>query len=205
MSPGLIAKKIGMSRLFLPSGEAVPVTYLQVDPNEVVRVKTEERDGYNAVVLGVRPKKWKTRKGKEHTRYAFQKEWKVDSLEGFEPGKQLTAALVPTESMVTILGTSKGKGFQGVIKRHGFHGGPGSHGSHSHRRPGSVGMCAFPGHVLKGQKLPGHMGHQNITLRGRPIIVSDPEKGIIGVKGPVPGPNGSSLYVTIDSASSQES
>ncbi|MCF7844283.1 MAG: 50S ribosomal protein L3 [Kiritimatiellales bacterium] len=200
MSQGLIAKKVGMSRLFLESGEAIPVTYLEIKPNVVVRTKTEAKDGYNAVVLGIGAKQWKTRKGNEHTRYELQKEWQVDSLEGLDPGKELTAATIPVESLVTISGTSKGKGFQGVMKRHGFHGGPKTHGSHSHRRPGSVGMCAFPGRVMKGKKLPGQMGNQTITLKRRPVVFCDPEKGILCIKGPVPGPNGANLFVTVDSS-----
>jgi len=199
MCKGLIAKKIGMSRVFLESGEAVPVTYLQVEPNIVVRVKTEEKDGYNAVVLGVGPKKWKTRKGKEHTRFANQKEWQVGSLEGLNPGTQVTAEAIPVDSVVTVTGTSKGKGFQGVVKRYGFKGGPKSHGAHGKRRPGSIGMCAFPGRVFKGKKMPGQMGNQNVTLHKRPIVVCDPEKGILGVKGPVPGPVGTSVFITIES------
>src|SRR3989338_951969 len=111
MSTGLIARKVGMSRVFLPTGEAVPVTYLQVEPNIVVRTKSKDKDGYDAVILGIGAKQWKSRKGKEHTRFAIQKEWKVSSLEGLEPGKQVTAELLPAESMVTITSTSKGKGF----------------------------------------------------------------------------------------------
>ncbi len=189
-----------MSRVFLETGEAVPVTYLEIEPNIVVRTKTEEKDGYNAVVLGIGPKKWKTRKGKEHTKFKVQKEWQVESLEGLDPGTELTAKSIPAESMVTVSGTSKGKGFQGVIKRHGFHGGPKTHGSHSHRRGGSIGMCAFPGRVLKGQKMPGRMGNEKVTLNKRPVLASDSEKGVICVKGPVPGPTGSTVFVTVESS-----
>lgn len=196
---GIIAKKVGMTRVFLENGEAVPVTYLQVEPNTVVRMKTEEKDGYNAVVLGVGPKKWKTRKGNEHTRYRLQKEWAVESLEGYEPGKELKADTIPAASTVTISSKSKGRGFQGVVKRHGFHGGPKTHGSHLHRRPGSIGMCEFPGRVLKGQRMAGQMGGDTITLRGRPVVVCDEDKGVIAVKGPIPGPNGSFVYVTLES------
>lgn len=200
MPSGLIAKKAGMSRVFLENGEAVPVTYLTVEPNTVVRTKTEEKDGYNAVVLGVDPKTSKTRKGTELTKYAAQKEWQVESVEDFEKGKQLTAEAIPTESTVTITGVSKGKGFQGVIKRHGFSRGPETHGSHHHRRPGSVGMKEWPGRVLKGKKMPGRMGGDTVTLRSRSVVISDPEKGIIGVKGPIPGPNGGFVYLTLESA-----
>lgn len=196
---GIIAKKVGMSRVFQEDGSAVPVTYLQVEPNTVVRTKTEEKDGYNAVVLGVGAKQWKTRKGNEHTKYQMQKEWKVETLEDVEPGKQLAADVIPAESMVTITGTSKGKGFQGVIKRHKFSRGPETHGSHHHRRPGSVGMAEFPGRILKGKKMPGHTGAQTVTLRHRPVLACDVEKGVIAVKGPIPGPNGSRVCITVES------
>lgn len=198
MSVGLIAKKVGMSRVFLATGEAVPVTYLKVEPNVVVRTKTKEKDGYDAVVLGVGAKTWKSRKGKEHVRYAIQKEWKVDSLDGMEAGKALTADAVPVESMVTVTGITKGKGFQGVVRRHGFHGGPSSHGSHFKREPGSVGMRGWPGRIFRGHKMAGHMGDEKMTLRNRPIMVSDAQKGILAVKGPIPGGNGTHVYLTLE-------
>ena len=196
MSSGLIARKVGMSRVFLPTGEAVPVTYLSVEPNVVVRTKTKEKDGYNAVVLGIGAKKWKTRKGKEHTRYRVQKEWQVESLDGLEQGKNLTAETLPAETLITITGISKGKGFQGVMRRHGFAGGPATHGSHFKREPGSVGMRQQPGRIFKGHRMAGHMGNEQITIKHREIITSDAEKGVIGVKGPVPGPNGATVFLT---------
>jgi large subunit ribosomal protein L3 len=193
---GLIARKVGMSRVYLENGEAVAVTYLSVEPNTVVRTKSVEKDGYNAVVLGIGAKTWKTRKGKEHVRYARQKEWKVESLEGMEPGKSITAELLPPETMVTITAVSKGKGFQGVMRRHHFAGGPASHGSHFKREPGSVGMRTSPGRILKGHRMAGHMGHETVTIQHRPIVAADLDKGIIAVRGPVPGPNGAVVYVT---------
>jgi len=193
-----------MSRAFLANGEAAPVTYLQIEPNTIVRTKTVEKDGYNAVVLGVGPKKWKTRKGKEQTRYRVQKEWQVESLDGYEAGKALTAEVLPVESLVTVQGVSKGKGFQGVVRRHGFAGGPATHGSHMKREPGSVGMRAWPGHIFKGHRMAGHMGNENMTLHNRPILVCDIEKGIIAIKGPVPGPAGSHLYITLESSPKAE-
>lgn len=199
MINGVIAKKVGMSRVFLENGEAVPVTYLQVEPNTVVRTKSEEKDGYNAVILGVGSRKWKTRKGKEHTRYSVQKEWKVENLEGLDPGTEIKSDILPLQCTVNITGISKGKGFQGVIKRHKFSTGPKTHGSHHHRATGSIGMCEFPGRVLKGKKMPGRLGGGTITLKGRPVLFADAEKGIVGIKGPVPGPNGSSVFVTIES------
>lgn len=199
MVPGLIASKVGMSRVFLDNGEAVAVTYLRVEPHVVVRIKTAEKDGYNAVVFGVSPKQWKTRKGRELTRFACQKEWKVESLDGFEQGKSMTE-MFPVESLVSVIGESKGKGFQGVVRRHGFGGGPGSHGSHFKREPGSIGMRTYPGRVLKGHPMAGRMGGQQVTLHRRPVVVVDAEQGIIGIKGAVPGPNGARVYLTLESS-----
>ena len=199
MSSGIIATKVGMSRVFTEDGNAVAVTYLKVEPNTVVRCKTEDKDGYNAIVLGAGAKQWKTRKGKEHTRYKVQKEWQVESLDGLEPGSTVAADAVPVASKVAVTGISKGKGFQGVIKRHGFSRGPETHGSHHHRRPGSVGMCEFPGRVLKGKKMPGQTGKSQVTLRNPEVIMSNPEEGLIALKGPIPGPNGASVFLTIES------
>ncbi|PIR53912.1 50S ribosomal protein L3 [Candidatus Peregrinibacteria bacterium CG10_big_fil_rev_8_21_14_0_10_42_8] len=201
MCNGRICTKIGMSRVFTENGDAVPVTYLKVEPNHVIRTKTKEKDGYNAVVLGINPKKWRTRKGNEHTKYSTIKEWEVESLDGLEAGKELTSEEFTTDAKVQITGVSKGKGFQGVIRRHNFSRGPETHGSHHHRKPGSIGMCEFPGRVMKGKKMPGRMGNDQITLKKREILNCDVEKGVIAVKGPVPGPNGSRLYVTLTPAS----
>lgn len=197
---GLIAKKVGMSRVFLPTGEAVAVTYLEAQPNIVVRTKTKEKDGYDAVVLGVGAKEWKSRKGKDNIRYKLQKEFIVESLDGFEAGKHVTVESLPAESMVTIQGTSKGKGFQGVVRRHGFGGGPGSHGSHFKREPGSVGMRADPGRIFKGHPMAGHMGLDHLTLKHRPVMMSDSTKNLIAVKGPVPGPNGTHVFLTLEAS-----
>lgn len=197
MSTGLIARKVGMSRVFLPSGEAVPVTYVEVEPNVVVRTKTKEKDGYNAVVLGVGAKPWKSRKGKEHVRYKVQKEWQVEKLE-LEAGAKVTAEAIPVESLVTVTGVSKGKGFQGVMRRHHFAGGPATHGSHFKREPGSVGMRARPGRILKLHRMAGHMGGDQVTMQHRSVVTADPAKGILGVKGPVPGPNGSHVFLTLE-------
>lgn len=188
-----------MSRVFLPTGENVPVTYLQAEPNTIVRMKTAEKDGYNAVVLGVGAKVWKTRKGKEHVRYSVQKEWQVESLEGLEPGKTVNADIFEPEVLVTLSGVSKGKGFQGVVRRYHFAGGPASHGSHFKREAGSVGMRARPGRIFKGHRMPGHMGHATVTLQHRPVVTVDPQAGVIAVKGPVPGPNGSTVFITKES------
>ena len=197
---GLIAKKIGMSRAFLPSGEAVVVTYLEAMPNIVVRTKTKDKDGYDAVVLGIGAKMWKSRKGAEHTRYSMQKEFKLESLDGMEAGKEIKVDVMPTDAMVTVEGVSKGRGFAGVMKRHGFHGGPASHGSHFKREPGSIGMRGDPGRIFKGKKMAGHMGTDKQTIKHRPEIINDLSKNLIAIKGPVPGPNGAHVFLTLEEA-----
>lgn len=200
---GLIAQKVGMSRAFLPSGEAVAVTYLKVEPNVVVRTKTKDKDGYNAVVLGIGAKEWKTRKGNQHTRFKVQKEFQVESLDGFEAGKELMTDVLPAESFVTIEGISKGKGFQGVMRRHNFHGGPRSHGSHFKREPGSIGMRTWPGRIFRGHPMAGHMGLEKLTIKHRSVVVNDAGKNIIAVKGPVPGPNGTHVFLTLEASATK--
>ncbi len=197
---GVIAKKVGMSRAFLPTGEAVAVTYLEIEPNVVVRTKTKEKDGYDAVVLGIGTKEWKSRKGKTNTNYSLQKEFRVESLDGLEAGKTVSADVLPLESMVTVEGVSKGKGFQGVMRRHGFHGGPKTHGSHFKREPGSIGMRTSPGRIFRGHKMAGHMGMDKLTLKHRAVIVNDTSKNMIAVRGPVPGPAGSHVFLTLEAA-----
>jgi len=199
MALGLIAKKVGMSRVFLESGEAVPVTYLEVPENRVVRTKTKEKDGYMAVVLGIGEKVFKTRKGKEQKRYKQQKEFAVESLDGLALGSTVPVSTLPKESFVTVTGTSKGKGFQGVVKRYHFSGGPRTHGSHFKREPGSVGMRTWPGRIHPGKRMPGHMGLETVTLHKRPVVLTDEKKNIVAIKGPIPGPNGSFVILTPES------
>lgn len=198
MALGLIARKIGMSRVFLPTGEAMPVTYLKVEDNSIVRMRTQEKDGYSAAVVGVDEKIVKTRKGKEIKSFANQKEFRVDAADGHTAGQTLTIEAIPIESKVTIVGTGKGKGFQGVVKRHHFAGGPASHGSHFKREPGSVGMRTWPGRIHAGKKMAGHMGLETVTLKGRSVLVSDKEKKMLAIKGPIPGGNGSLVYITLE-------
>lgn len=198
MIPGLITKKVGMSRIFTEGGEDMAVTYLKVEPNHIVRIKSKEKDGYNAVVLGIGATPHTTKNGKKLTRFRRQKEWMVESLEGLEPGKELSVDVLTPNTNVTVTGVSKGRGFQGVIKRHHFGGGPETHGSHFKREPGSVGMRTKPGKIHKGKRMPGHMGVDTITLHHRPIVVCDTERGVLGVKGPIPGPNGGYVFITVE-------
>ncbi len=200
MALGVIARKIGMSRVFLPNGEAVPVTYLQVEDNNIIRTKTTEKDGYQAVVLGVGERIVKTRKGKEISRYRAEKEFTVESLEAYEKGKKITVTSLPVESLVTITGISKGKGYAGVMKRHHFSGGPATHGSHFKREPGSVGMRTWPGRIHAGKRMAGHMGMDTITIKHRAVLVCDEGRKIIGVKGPIPGANGSFVSLMLEPA-----
>lgn len=201
MAIGVIARKIGMSRIFEATGVSTPVTYLQIEDNTVVRTKTKEKDGYNAVVLGVDEKMVKTRKGKELKKMRNQKEFMVDSLDGLAPGAKVTTSVVPAGSLVTVVSVSKGKGFQGVMKRYHFAGGPASHGSHFKREPGSVGMRTWPGRIHPGKRMAGRMGGDKITIKHRPVVAIDEAQRLIAVKGPVPGPDGSIVYVTVEPAS----
>ena len=196
---GLIATKIGMSRLFLADGQAIPVTYLKVAPNIVVRTKTVAKDGYNAIVQAAGAKPWKSRKGKDNVRYKTVKEWKIDESNNKDAGTLITCEMLPAQSKVSITGVSKGKGFQGVIKRHHFSSGPGGHGSHAHREGGSIGMRTSPGRVIPGKRMAGRMGSDTVTLKQREVVYCNPEEQVIAIKGPIPGGNGTTIFVTLES------
>ena len=174
---GMIGKKIGMTQLPDETGNMIPVTVLQVGPCTVLGVRTPERDGYSALKLGFGevPKKKlnKPQLGElakvlgERDKYPVEvvKEFRISDVEKYEPGQILTVEVFKKVGKVDVTGISKGRGFQGVMKRWGFHGGPMSHGSKFHRRPGSIGASTFPARVLKGKKMPGHMGMQKVTVR----------------------------------------
>lgn len=199
MAIGLIARKVGMSRAFLEDGQAVPVTYLKVQPNTVVRIKTKEKDGYDAVILGIEPKEWKTNNGKNLTRYKVQKEWRIDESQDLKAGSEINADAVPQDSLVSLVGVSKGKGFQGVMRRHNFRGGKATHGSHFKREPGSVGMRNQPGRIFRGHRMAGRMGNDQQTIKRRQVVSCDPKEGVLAIKGPIPGANGSVVYLTVES------
>jgi large subunit ribosomal protein L3 len=179
-----VARKIGMTRVIHPeTGDVVPVTLLKAGGSEVLQVKTAEKDGYEAVVVGafVRKSKGKNVSGK----FAKITEFPAEKLEA-EKGKKLDLSAFEEGMEVKISGTSKGRGFSGVIKRHNFARGRETHGSHHHREPGSSGMCAKPGRILKGKKMPGHYGAEKTTFCTKVIDV-DPSAGLIAVRGGVPG------------------
>jgi large subunit ribosomal protein L3 len=187
---GILGKKLGMTRIVKDNGIVIPVTILECQPNTITQVKTTEKDGYNAVVLGFDPKKKPTKTKK----FYYLKEIKVDSTDSLEKGGAIDISLFAEGDAVALTGITKGKGFQGVIKRWNFAGGPGGHGSHFKREPGSVGARAKPGKIHPGKKLPGHMGNVQMTRKSS-IEYINPEKHLIGIKGPVPGAINS--YVTI--------
>jgi large subunit ribosomal protein L3 len=188
--PGILGKKIGMTRVFQDDGRVIPITIVECPPNEVTQVKTVEKDGYPAIVLGFS----KLKKPTKTKQFHFVREFK--SEEDIKKGDQVTLESFQDAEDVQVMGISKGKGFQGVIKRYNFSRGPETHGSHHHRKPGSIGACAKPGRVHKGKKLPGRMGTDRITLRSVKVAYLDKEKNLIGIKGPVPGPNGALVVIT---------
>ena len=202
---GILGKKIGMTQIFTEVGEVVPVTVVEAGPVVITQIKTVEKDGYNAVQVGFGDVKEKSlnkpQKGHlaaANTLKKHLKEFRVDSVEGYTVGQEIKADLFAAGEMIDVTGISKGKGFQGPIKRHGQSRGPESHGSRYHRRPGSMGACSFPGRVFKNKKLAGHMGSVKVTVQNLEVVRVDAEKNLILVKGAIPGAKGS--VVTIKEA-----
>lgn len=192
--PGILGRKIGMTRVIHEDGLCEPVTLVWCPAGQIVQVKTQDKDGYNAIVVGFEPLKQptKTRKFKK------LKEFKVDNIEEYKNGDNVDLSVFDEIETVKVTGTSKGKGFAGVIKRWNFHRGPESHGSHHHREPGSVGQCAKPGRVQKGKKLPGHYGNATISRKSVKVVKIDKDKKIIALKGPVPGARNNFVTLTIE-------
>jgi large subunit ribosomal protein L3 len=203
MINGILGKKIGMTRLFSEDGRWVPVTLIECGPCVVVQRKTQEKDGYDSVQVGYGAAKEKrlSKPLKGHFNKAgvaparHLQEFRVSADETLEVGAEIKVDLFEKGQMVDVTGTSKGKGFAGVIKRHGYKGGPGGHGSNFHRAPGSIGQSADPSKVYKGKGLPGRMGHTTITVQRLQIVDVLPEKNLLVVKGAVPGANGGLVTV----------
>jgi large subunit ribosomal protein L3 len=194
MTKGLIGKKLGMTQIFSDEGIAVPVTVIEVEPSVIIQKKTKETDGYDALQLGYGRIKQKnvTKPLQGHFKKADKGLFRVLrefslNLEGAEPGQELTAEVFEPGDYVDIVGTSKGKGFAGVMKRHGFGGGRATHGSMFHRAPGSIGASADPSRVFKGTRLPGHMGDERKTVQNLLVWAVRPEMNVILVRGAVPG------------------
>ncbi len=201
---GLIGRKIGMSQVFDENGVVTPVSVIEAGPCPVVQVKTEKADGYNAVQIAFDmisptranlPKLGHFRKANLPP-YRYLQEFRVDNPEEFSPGQLIDVSIFKDILTLNVSGKTKGKGFQGVIKRHGFSGGRKTHGSHSHRIPGSIGMAAYPGRVLKGTKLPGRTGHKLKYVSNLKIVEVDTENNLLLVKGAVPGARNTVLRLT---------
>ena len=197
----LIGKKVGMTQIFDEKGRVVPVTVIEAGPCVVAQVKSVETDGYNAIQLGFEDVKESKLNKPEKGHFAkaniapkkHLREFRVESVEGVTVGTEWTVTEFAEGDKLDIQGTSKGKGFQGVFKRHGQHRGPMGHGSMYHRRPGSMGPTSTPGRVFKGKKLPGHMGKVTVTIQNLDVIKVDADKNVVLVKGSVPGPKGAIL------------
>ncbi len=193
---GILGRKIGMTRVYNELGRSIPVTVIEAGPCTVLQKKTTAKEGYNAIQVGFLAKK-KQRMNKPEaghfkrsggTGFYHIREFRVDDPEAYELGQQITVSdVLKVGDKVDITGKTKGRGFQGVVKRHGFGGGKASHGSGFHRAPGSIGCSAYPGRVLKGKKLPGHMGVNVKTLANLTIIDIREDDNILLVQGSVPG------------------
>ena len=182
-----------MTRLIQDDGRVIPITVVQCEPSEITQIKTVEKDGYPAIVLGFS----KLKKPTKTKKFRLVKEFRIkeEEQETYKKGDQITVEQLQEVALVNITAISKGKGFQGVIKRHNFSRGPESHGSHHHREPGSIGACAKPGRVAKGKKLPGRMGGAQVTVKKVKVSHVDAANNLLGLKGPVPGPNGGFVII----------
>ena len=203
MKKAIIAKKVGMTQVFSETGNLVPVTVLEAGPCVVVQKKTVENDGYSAVQLGFMDKKEKltVKPEKGHFDKAgiapkkVLKEFRLEDAQSYEVGSEIKADVFAAGDKIDVSGTSKGKGYQGAIKRHGQHRGPMAHGSKYHRGLGSLSSCTTPGKFKKGKKMPGHMGNVTVTIQNLEVVSVDAEKNLILVKGAVPGPKNSVLAI----------
>ncbi len=208
---GILGVKVGMTQIFQENGLLVPVTVIKAGPCVVTQHKTKAKDGYDAIQVGLveakGPRKVtkplrghfeKTGKGTPPTR--LLKEFRVGSVADFPIGSLVLVNIFSSNELVTITGKSKGRGFAGFVKRHGFGGGRATHGSMFHRAPGSIGASAFPSRVFKGSRMAGHMGNKNCTVKNLRVVKVDENAGVILVRGAVPGANGT--YLVIKKASS---
>lgn len=201
MIEALMGRKLGMTQIFDESGQAVPVTVLKVGPCVVTQVRTQERDGYEAIQLGFEESKKLNSPDRGHQKAAGSsmrhlREVKATDISGYEVGQVVDCSLFTAGGKVDVTATSKGKGFAGVVKRHGFAGGPKTHGqSDRHRAPGSIGSSATPGRVFKGMRMAGRMGNERTTIQNLTIERVDAEKNLLLVRGSVPGSNQSLVIV----------
>jgi large subunit ribosomal protein L3 len=206
MLPGLIGRKVGMTQIFSERGEVIPVTAIEAGPCWIVQKKTPERDGYTAVQLGFRDKKIKhttkplqghfQKSGVSPKRWLREFRVKADALEALQEGQKVTGEIFADLRYVDVTGTSKGRGFTGVMKRHGFGGKPASHGTHeSFRGGGSIGASADPARVFKNTRMAGQYGNARVTIRNLEVVRFLKDQNLLLVKGAVPGPNGGMVLV----------
>ena len=200
----ILGRKVGMTQIFNEDGEAVPVTVIEAGPCYVTRVNTLERDGYEAVQLGFEEVKPQRLSGGEKGHLARNglaalrhlREFRLREEEGIEEGQRILVDVFEVGDQVDVVGTSKGRGFAGVVKRYGFGGGPKTHGQSDRlRAPGSIGACADPGRVWKGKRMPGRMGGVRVTAQNLRVEVVDPERHLLAVRGGVPGAKGGFLMI----------
>ena len=200
----IVGEKVGMTQVWGEDNKIVPVTVLKVEPARIVQVKTTERDGYTAVQVTYGNKDAKKLNQPQAGHFAKAGvapgkrlvELRLDSVDGFEVGQEIGVDTLEAGQKVDVTAVSRGKGFAGTMKRHNFAGQGASHGNHKHHRaPGSIGSCSFPGRVFKGLKMSGHMGHEQVTTLNLVVVEADAERGLLLVKGAVPGPNGGVVIV----------
>jgi large subunit ribosomal protein L3 len=199
MSIGVIGRKVGMTQVFAEDGTIVPVSVLAVEPNTVTDLRTVARDGYTAVQVGAGTARrlTKPRLGqlKDLPRVRDVREFRLDDVSGYQVGQTLDVSLFAAGDAVDVTGVSKGRGFAGTVKRHHFRRGPETHGSDSHRAPGSIGGGTFPGKVLKGTGMAGRMGNDRTTVKKARVVRVDAERDLLLVKGPVPGPRNALVMI----------
>lgn len=189
---GLLGKKVGMTQVFSQKGETVAVTVIEAGPCYVTQIKTQERDAYNAVQIGYQETKHLSKAEKGHLKdlpaLKHLQELKTDDISRYQQGQKLDVSVFKVGEKVDVVGVSKGKGFAGGVKRHHFHGGPKTHGASDRTRaPGSIGSTTTPGRVLKGMRMAGHMGDRRRTGQNLEVVLVDPERNMLAVKGSVPG------------------
>ena len=201
MIPGIIGKKIGISQIFDANGKAEAVTVIEAGPCTITQIKTAAKEGYEALQLGFGNAKKLTKAEQGHLKELGKlkelKEFRVESTAEAKVGDKVDVSLLKTGDFVNVIGVSKGKGFAGVVKRHGFHGGPKTHGQTDRERgPGAIGATTSPGRVLKGMRMAGHMGHEQVTVKGLKVYKTDPEHNLLLVQGAVPGVKNGLLLIS---------
>lgn len=203
MIDGLLGRKVGMTQIFSPGGEAIPVTVIEVGPCVVTQIRTKDRDGYEAVQIGFGEARSKSVNKPRQGQMAgagrlvsYLREFRADDVEEYSVGQELTVDLFSSGQRIDVSGTSKGRGFAGVMKRHNFRGGPKTHGqSDRARAPGSIGAGTTPGRVFKGTRMAGRMGNERVTVQNLQVVEIIPDQNLLLVRGSVPGAKNGLLYV----------